>query len=85
MKTLNLGKKSGKLLIFGGVYSNLQALQQMHEIATVQNIAPENIICTGDIVGYCAQPEESLRFIRDWGINNITGNVELQIRNGDES
>ncbi|MEL6557590.1 MAG: metallophosphoesterase family protein [Bacteroidota bacterium] len=85
MKTQELGRKSGEMLIFGGVYSNLQALEKLHAIATESNILPENIICTGDIVGYCAQPDESLRFIREWGVHSITGNVELQIRNGDES
>lgn len=85
MKTSNLENKKGELLIFGGVYSNLQALQQLYEIARKRNILPENIICTGDIVGYCAQPDECLRFIKDWGIHSIAGNVELQIRNGDES
>ena len=66
MKTQELGRKSGEMLIFGGVYSNLQALEKLHAIAIESNISPENIICTGDIVGYCAQPEESLRFIREW-------------------
>lgn len=85
MKTKELGSKTGKMLIFGGVYSNLQALERLHSIAASKNIPPQNIICTGDIVGYCAQPDECLRYVKKWGIHSITGNVELQIRNGDES
>lgn len=75
----NIEKKTGKLLIFGGVYSNLQALQKMQNIAKELEIPAENIICTGDVVGYCAQPEECLQSIKDWGIHCIAGNVELQL------
>ena len=53
-----IGTKSGKLLRFGGVYGNLQALEALISIAETEGIAPENCICTGDITGYCAQPEE---------------------------
>lgn len=80
----DLGLLTGDLLIFGGVYSNLQALQQLFAIAQQKNIPPTNIICTGDIVGYCAQPQECVEFIRDWGIHCIAGNVELQLANDEE-
>lgn len=83
MSVLNINKLSGKVLVFGGVYSNLQALEQMQRIAGSRNISPENIICTGDIVGYCAQPEETVRAVMDWGIHSIAGNVEIQLREGE--
>lgn len=85
IKCKHLGTLTGELLVFGGVYSNLQALEKLIAIASVQNISPENIICTGDIVGYCAQPEEVVETIKRWGIHCIVGNVELQLRNGEES
>jgi predicted phosphodiesterase len=77
----DLGILSGKILVFGGVYSNLQALEKLISIAQEQGIPPENILCTGDIVGYCAQPEECVQRIRQWGIQGIAGNVEIQLRN----
>lgn len=80
----DLGQLRGPLLVFGGVYSNLQSLEAMMAIATTQGFAPEQIICTGDVVGYCAQPEETVRLIQDWGIHCIAGNVELQLRDGEE-
>ncbi len=80
----HIGELKGKVLVFGGVYSNLQSLEAMKEIAEKEHIQQENILCTGDIVGYCAQPEESLQLIKEWGIHSIAGNVELQIRNGEE-
>jgi predicted phosphodiesterase len=78
--TENLGKKSGKMLLFGGVYSNLQALEALKQIAEQEGIAPENCICTGDIVGYCAQPEETVQLFKLWGAKSIVGNVEIQLR-----
>ena len=82
--TKDIGTVEGPVLVFGGVYSNLQALEQLMEIAKAKGIAPSNIICTGDIVGYCAQPEECLQRIRDWGIHSILGNVEIQLRDGED-
>lgn len=76
----DIGELKGKVLIFGGVYSNLQALQAMRSIAEDTGIPSSNIICTGDIVGYCAQPEECLKLVQEWGIQSIAGNVEIQLR-----
>lgn len=77
----NLGELKGKVLVFGGVYSNLQALESIKALAFADGISPENIICTGDIVAYCAQPRECIELIRDWGIHCIAGNVELNLVN----
>lgn len=69
-------------LLFGGVYSNLQALEKMKSIAEERGFKPDEIICNGDMVGYCAQPEESVQLIKEWGIHCIIGNVEEQLREG---
>ncbi|MEZ4803611.1 MAG: metallophosphoesterase family protein [Gelidibacter sp.] len=81
-KIEHIGKLSGKILLFGGVYSNLQALEQLKIIAEGNRILPENCICTGDLVGYCAQPEETIRLFKLWGAKSIAGNVEIQLREG---
>lgn len=82
--TQHISVNSDKLLVFGGVYSNLQALEALHEFANENNYSKEEVICTGDVVAYCAQPEESVRLIRDWEIPCIAGNVEIQLRTGAE-
>lgn len=82
--TQNIGALHGKILVFGGVYSNFQALKRLQQIAESLEISPSNIICTGDIVGYCAQPEECINTIKQWGINSIAGNVEIQLRENKE-
>ena len=78
-KIKNIGQLKGKVLLFGGVYSNLQALEAIVEVAKRENLAPENCICTGDIIGYCAQPEETIRFFKNWNPRSIAGNVEIQL------
>jgi predicted phosphodiesterase len=79
-KIIDLGRKTGKMLLFGGVYSNLQALQSLMQVAQQHGIAPGNCICTGDIIGYCGQPQETLDLFKNWGANSILGNVEIQLR-----
>lgn len=82
--TYSLGNLTGKLLVFGGPYSNLQALTQLQTLAGELGILPSNIICTGDIIGYCAQPEETAQLVKDWGIHSIQGNVEENIISGED-
>lgn len=78
-KIKHIGTLSRKALLFGGVYSNLQALEKLKNISESENISPENCICTGDIVGYCAQPEETVQLFKSWNARSILGNVEIQL------
>ena len=78
-KCKDLGVLGGKILVFGGVYSNFQALESMRDIAYDLGIPPSNIICTGDIAGYCAQLSECLSMVEEWGIHAIRGNVEQNL------
>ena len=64
------------LLVFGGPYSNLRALQAMRATAQALGIAAARTICTGDVVAYCAEPEETVAAIRDWGCHVVAGNCE---------
>lgn len=75
----SLGKLEGPVLVFGGPYSNYQALEAMYARAQDLKIPSHNIICTGDIVAYCAQPQECVDLIRDWGIHVVQGNCETSI------
>lgn len=81
-KIENIGKLRGKVLLFGGVYSNLQALEALIAVAKKELISPENCICTGDIVGYCGQPEETVQLFKSWKARSIVGNVEEQLASG---
>jgi predicted phosphodiesterase len=66
----------GPLIIFGGPYSNLQATLAMKNQAEATGVSPTNIICTGDAVAYCAQPDETVEFLRSWGVHVLMGNCE---------
>jgi predicted phosphodiesterase len=72
------------LLLFGGPYSNLRALTALRELAAARGFAPARVICTGDVVAYCAEPEETVAEIRDWGCHVVAGNCEEQLAAGGE-
>ena len=78
----NLGELHGTLMLFGGPYSNLQATQALRAEAERRCIPPANVICTGDVVAYCAQPNETIAELRDWGIPVVMGNCEESIGAG---
>lgn len=67
------------LLVFGGPYSNLRALMALRERADALGIPAAQTICAGDVVAYCAEPEETTQAIRDWGCPVIAGNCEEQL------
>lgn len=73
---------SGPVLVFGGPYSNLPAIQSLQAEAQRRGIPPSRIVCTGDVVAYCAEPEESAVAIADWGCHVIQGNCEQQLAAG---
>ena len=70
------------LLVFGGPYSNLQATEAMRAEAERLQIPPGNVVCTGDVVAYAAEPEETASLVRDWGIAVVAGNCEEQLAEG---
>ncbi len=65
-----------RLLVFGGPYSNRQATQALLAEAARLGIAPREMLCTGDLVAYCAEPQATVDLIRQAGIATIMGNCE---------
>lgn len=74
--------EAGPILVFGGPYSNVLAARALQREAERLDIPPRGVICTGDIVAYCAEPEETARAVRDWGCHAIQGNCEEQFAAG---
>ncbi len=72
----DIGSIEHRLLVFGGPYSNLAATLAMRERAEALGIDAGAVICTGDIVAYCAEPAATVELIRDWGIHVVMGNCE---------
>ncbi len=67
------------VLVFGGAYSNLQATQALQSKATELGIPASNVVCTGDLVAYCAQAQQTVDLIRNWGIRVVMGNCEQSL------
>jgi len=71
----------GPMLVFGGCYSNLEATQAMLAEAARLDVPPARMICTGDVVAYCADALDTVRLIRESGVHVIMGNCEESLGN----
>lgn len=79
MKLLDLGELDAPVLLFGGPYSNLHATQAVLEVAKAEQIAASHVICTGDVVAYCAHAAQTVALIRAHGCTVVAGNCEKQL------
>lgn len=61
-----------KYAILGDIHANLEALQAVLEDAKEQGVT--HYACTGDLVGYNADPKACLNLIRDLGCPVVQGN-----------
>lgn len=75
MKHRDFGRMDGPTLLFGGPYSNLQAMEALVRLADGREA-----VCTGDVVAYCADPNETASLFLDTGWPGIAGNCERQLR-----
>ena len=79
MKKVDLGDLRGDIVIFGGVYSNLHALEALINHTINCGIVPGCVICEGEGVAYCAYAEGSVKLIREFGCHVVAGNCEQQL------
>ena len=82
MRLHDLGHLNDPVLLFGGPYSNLQATQALIHQAQARAVAPDHMICTGDLVAYCGQPVETIKEIRQLNCPVVAGNCEIQLAAG---
>jgi predicted phosphodiesterase len=61
-----------KLAIISDIHANLEALQMC--LNRIEELKADKIICLGDLVDYCAQPNECIELIRKYADVNIIGN-----------
>lgn len=69
----------GPVLAFGGPYSNLQATEAILAEAERRAIPPRRIVCTGDVVAYCADAAATTDLVMRSGIAVLAGNCEEQL------
>ncbi|PCJ75592.1 MAG: diadenosine tetraphosphatase [Rhodobacteraceae bacterium] len=72
------------MLLFGGPYSNLQAVNALKDVARKLEIPTGHIICTGDVVAYCADAEATVQAVRTFGCTVVAGNCEKQLAEGSD-
>lgn len=73
MLVQDLGELSGEITVFGGPYSNVQALDALLDTAR------GTLICTGDLVAYCGAPNAVVERIRSRNVHVVAGNCEKQL------
>lgn len=78
----DLGTLDGPTLVFGGPYGNLEAMTALLARARRLGIPPSRMICTGDVVAYCADPQACVDLMRDEGIPVVMGNCEESLASG---
>jgi uncharacterized radical SAM superfamily Fe-S cluster-containing enzyme len=73
------------VIVFGGPYGNIEATCALLEEAERLGIPGERMVCTGDVVAYCADPAATVDLVRRSGAHVVMGNCEesLAARNGD--
>jgi len=81
-KIRDLGNLAGEVLLFGGPYSNVQALHAMMALADMRGIDAARRICTGDVVAYCGDPAACVAKMRQVASPLARGNCEVQLADG---
>ena len=66
----------GPLLVFGGNYSNLEATRAVLEQSERLGIGPGNVVCTGDVIAFCADPLATVETMRRSRVRVLMGNCE---------
>jgi hypothetical protein len=72
-------KADGPVLAFGGPYSNLQATAAVLVEAARRGIPARRVLCTGDVVAYCADAAATTDLVMRSGIAVLAGNCEEQL------
>ena len=70
------------VVIFGGPYSNLEATQAFFGEMARLGIPSDRVICTGDVVAYCADAAATTALVRASGCRVVMGNVEENLATG---
>lgn len=75
----DIGAFDAPVLVCGGAYSNLEALEALFAEAGRLAVPSGRIIHTGDVVAYGADPQGCVDLLKTSGAHAIQGNVEAQL------
>ncbi len=79
---VHIGSFDEPIMVFGGPYGNLEATAALLAAAQRARIPPARMLCTGDLVAYCADPQATVDMIRGAGITVIMGNCDESLGQG---
>jgi len=82
MKHCDLGAIDGPIVLFGGPYSNLHALEALTARARGWGLGPDQMICTGDVVAYGGSANGTVSRMMQSRIPTVAGNCEIQLASG---
>lgn len=74
------GGTAERTAVFGDVHSNLEALSAV--LADARKIGATRFLCTGDVVGYGADPVECIRLIQETEAAVVKGNHDAYCSGG---
>jgi len=63
--------------VIADLHANLEATQAV--LAALDRVAPDEIICLGDVTGYNASPNEVIDLVRERGIPSVMGNHDAAV------
>ena len=63
-----------RIAVFSDVHANLQAMQAVWE--DLEGQRPDAVYCLGDLVGYGANPNEVVEFVREHQVPTVMGNYD---------
>jgi predicted phosphodiesterase len=66
-----------RLAIISDIHGNLPALEAV--LSAVEETAPDELWCLGDVVGYGAQPDECARLVSERCALSLVGNHDLAV------
>jgi diadenosine tetraphosphatase ApaH/serine/threonine PP2A family protein phosphatase len=67
-----------KVAVLSDVHGNLAALEAV--LADIDSVAPDELWCLGDLVGYNARPNECVDLVRERVDLSLVGNHDLVVR-----
>jgi predicted phosphodiesterase len=79
MKKNSIRLKSNKVIVIGGIYSNVEAFKKFLTLIKKSKYKKIPIINTGDIFAYFSEPNKAIDLVRKNKITSIMGNCEESI------
>lgn len=68
-----------KIAVISDIHSNIEALKAV--LRDIEKKQVDTVICTGDLVGYCAHPNEVIDLLRKRKIKCVMGNYDDAVGN----